>query len=600
MTQSDKFDTTWGAILTEGGARFRLWAPDDDRLLLRTDAGDFEMDRLDGGWFELVTDVVPVGGAYAFVLPDGTVVPDPAARAQMGDVHGPSKLVDPTAYQWRNTTWKGRPWEETVIYEMHIGTFTPGGTFQSAIEKLPHLADLGVTALEILPVAQFGGERGWGYDGVLLYATHNAYGTPEDFKAFVDAAHDVGLMVFLDVVYNHFGPDGNYLGAYASKFFHPEHHTPWGAAIAYEEGAVRDFFIENPLTWLTEYRLDGLRFDAIDHIADDTSDEEILMAMARRIRETFDRPVHLHTEDERNIIHLHPYVDGKPTHFTAEWNDDYHNVIHPIATGDSEGYYVDFVEDHWKKLARSLAEGFIFQGEASRMHDNEPRGVVATGQPLTSFVIFNQNHDQVGNRAFGERLIDMSEHDVVLILTAALLLGPQIPLLFMGEEWGETNPFCFFCDFHGELADAVRKGRRNEFSKFDAFIDPETRNDIPDPNEKSTFESSRIDWDKLATPHGEGWHAIYKHFLSVRAEEIAPRLAGIKPGAGEILRAEDGLIEVAWTLGDGSRLNMAMNFTADDKGEGPEGRLLTAVSRGSFSDNTRLAPHSCVVTLVDG
>ncbi|WMS40800.1 malto-oligosyltrehalose trehalohydrolase [Acuticoccus sp. MNP-M23] len=600
MSQAHIFQTTWGATLTDGGARFRLWAPDDDRLILRADAGDFEMERQDGGWFELVTDAVPVGGAYAFVLPDGSVVPDPAARAQMGDVHGPSKLVDPGAYTWRNTSWQGRPWEETVIYEMHIGTFTPGGTFRSAIEKLPHLADLGVTAVEVLPVAQFGGARGWGYDGVLLYAPHNTYGTPDDFKAFVDAAHDLGLMVFLDVVYNHFGPDGNYLGKYASKFFDPERHTPWGAAIAYGEGAVRDFFLENPLTWLTEYNLDGLRFDAIDHVRDDTSDEPLLMAMARRVRETFDRPVHLHTEDERNIIALHPYENGKPQRFTAEWNDDYHNVIHPIATGDNEGYYIDFVEDHWKKLARALAEGFIFQGEPSRMHGNEPRGVPSTGQPLTAFVIFNQNHDQVGNRAFGERLIDMAEHDVVLVLTATLLLGPQIPLLWMGEEWGETNPFCFFCDFHGELADAVRKGRRNEFSKFDAFIDPDTRNDIPDPNAKSTFDASRIDWGKLATPHGEGWHSIYKHLLGVRAAEIAPRLAGIGPNAGKIVQAEDGVIEVNWRLGDGSTLAMAINLTADDKGAGPDGRLLAAVARGSLSDNNHLAAHSCVVTLVNG
>ncbi|MEM8664471.1 MAG: malto-oligosyltrehalose trehalohydrolase, partial [Pseudomonadota bacterium] len=565
MPDHKHYSTTWGATLVDGGARFRLRAPDVATLKLRTPAGDLPMERADG-WFECTTDAVPVGGGYGFVLPDGKVVPDPAARAQIGDVHGLSKLVDPAAYTWQHH-FAARPWEETVITELHIGTFTPEGTFRAATQKLPHLADLGVTAVEVMPVAQFAGRRGWGYDGVLLYAPHNAYGTPDDFKAFVDAAHGLGLMVFLDVVYNHFGPDGNYLGLYASSFFDPARHTPWGAAIAFQEPAVRSFFVENPLTWLTEYNLDGLRFDAIDHVRD-PSPEPILAEMARRIRDTFDRPIHLHTEDERNIVALHPYEDGRPRLFTAEWNDDYHNVIHPIATGDNEGYYADFVTDPWGKLGRALAEGFVFQGEPSKSHGGEPRGVPSAGQPLTAFVAFNQNHDQVGNRAFGERLIDLAEHDMVVALTAMLLLSPQIPLLWMGEEWGETNPFCFFCDFDGDLADAVRKGRRNEFAKFDAFIDPEMRNDIPDPNALSTFTASKIDWAKLATPAGEGWHALYKKLLKVRADEIVPYLGAIRPHTGTVLRAADGVVEVAWQL-EGARLRMAANLTAEDRGPGP-------------------------------
>jgi len=597
MADPRTFPTTWGATLAAGGARFRLWAPDVERLSLRTARGDLDMAGVGGGWFELVTDAVPVGGEYSFVLPDGMALPDPAARAQAGDVHGPSRLVDPDAYAWRNA-WDGRPWEEAVIYEMHVGTFTPEGTFRAAIGRLPHLADLGVTAVEVMPVAQFGGRRGWGYDGVLLYAPHEAYGTPEDFKAFVDAAHGHGLMVFLDVVYNHFGPDGNYLGKYASKFFHPERHTPWGAAIAYDEPAVRAFFVENPLTWLAEYRLDGLRFDAIDHVRDD-SPEHVLVEMARRIRATFSRPIHLHTEDERNIVTLHPYEEGRPKLFTAEWNDDYHNVVHPIATGDSEGYYVDFVEGPWSKLARALAEGFVFQGEPSRHHGGAPRGVPSGGQPLTAFVIFNQNHDQVGNRAFGDRLLTLADENVVAALTAVLLLGPQTPLLFMGEEWGERNPFCFFCDFDGELAAAVRHGRRNEFAKFDAFVDPATRKDIPDPNAPSTFEASRIDWDKPASASGRRWLGLYRELLAVRRAEIAPRLHGIGPRAGRILNAEDGLVTVAWRLGDGSQMTMAVNLSAEDRGEGPQGRLLAAVAGGERAHAKRLAPHAVVVTLVE-
>jgi len=590
------YSTTWGANLLEGGgARFRLWAPDLERLSLRTPAGDLAMTREADGWFALDTDAVPVGGAYGFVLPDGFVVPDPAARAQTGDVHGLSRLVDPGAYRFR-TPWAGRPWHEAVIYELHIGTFTPEGTFAAAAEKLDHLADLGITAVEVMPVAQFAGERGWGYDGVLLYAPHNVYGTPEDFKAFVDEAHRHGLMVLLDVVYNHFGPDGNYIAKYAGHFFDPARHTPWGAAIAFDEPAVRAFFVDNPLTWLTEYNLDGLRFDAIDHVRDQSA-EPILMEMARRIRETFDRPIHLCTEDERNIVDLHPYVDGRPTRFTAEWNDDYHNVIHPIATGDSEGYYADFVTDHERKLARGLAEGFIFQGEPSKSHNGEPRGVPSAGQPMTAFVIFNQNHDQVGNRAFGERLIDLSEHDMVVALSVVLLLSPQIPLLWMGEEWGETNPFCFFCDFDGELAAAVREGRRNEFAKFDAFIDPTTRSDIPDPNAASTFEASRIDWQKPKTERGRRWLDLFKHLLKVRAAEIVPRLAAIEPHAGRILRAVDDIVAVEWTLADGARLRMTINLSAEEVVERLPGRLIAAVAEGALIEEARLGPHGVVVTL---
>jgi malto-oligosyltrehalose trehalohydrolase len=595
MTDSH-FPTTWGAnVLDGGGARFRLWAPDERALKLRTPAGDLPMERREGGWFELVTDAVPVGGGYGFVLDDGFLVPDPAARAQVGDVHGLSRLVDPRAYRWE-TDWPGRPWEETVIYELHVGTFTAEGTFRAAIEKLPHLAKLGITAVEVMPLAQFGGRRGWGYDGVLLYAPHEAYGSPDDFRAFVDAAHRHGLMVFLDVVYNHFGPDGNYLGKYAGKFFHPEKHTPWGAAIAFDEPAVRAYFVENPLTWLTEYRLDGLRFDAIDHIVD-VSSVHILEDMADRIRRTFNRPIHLHTEDERNVVHLHPYENGRPKRFTAEWNDDYHNVIHPIVTDETEGYYKDYVTGRWPKVARALTEGFIFQGEPSKMHGNEPRGVIATGQPLTAFVIFNQNHDQVGNRAFGERLIVLGEREVVAALTGVLLLSPQIPLLFMGEEWGETRPFTFFTDFHGELAAAVRKGRRNEFSKFDAFIDPETREDIPDPNLASTFEASKIDWERPGTEEGQRWLALYRHLLAARAREIVPRLRGIEPGAGRVESVDNGALHVSWALADGARMHMALNLTLDDLGALPPGRLVAAVARGEIAEPASRAPHSVIVTI---
>ena len=352
------YPLSWGAAFIRAGeVRFRLWAPGEERLELELDGKRAPMTRDDDGWFELVADGVRPGARYGFRLADGRFVPDPASRAQAGDVHGPSRVIDPTDYAWRTGDWRGRPWEEAVLYELHVGTFTPEGTFRAAIAKLGYLADLGVTAVELMPVAQFGGRRGWGYDGVLPYAPHPAYGSPDDMKAFIDAAHEHGLMVLLDVVYNHLGPDGNYLHCYAPAFFHPENQTPWGPAIAYERAPVRSFFIENALFWLHEYRLDGLRLDAVDHVRDPQSKPEILVEIAERVRTAItDRHVHLTTEDNRNITRLHTRGrNGEVPLYTAEWNDDVHNVLHVIATGESEGYYEDFVADPWGKLGRALA-----------------------------------------------------------------------------------------------------------------------------------------------------------------------------------------------------------------------------------------------------
>jgi maltooligosyltrehalose trehalohydrolase len=543
------FQTVWGAnVLSNGRTRFRLWAPGQDRVALAVDATSHSlpMVRADGGWHELETDAVAVGQGYWFSLADGTKVPDPAARAQIGSVHGPSRLVDPRAYAWKCGTWKGRPWEEAVIYELHTGTFTPKGTFQGIIDKLDHLADIGVTAVEIMPVAQFAGHRGWGYDGVLLYAPHHAYGGPEGLKRLVDAAHARQVMVLLDVVYNHFGPDGNYLHLYAPEFFHPERQTPWGAAIAYDQAPVREFFIQNALYWLQEYQLDGLRFDAINQI-DDQSETPILHDLARRIRETIvDRQVHLTTEDDRNVVHLHERgADDRPVLFSAEWNDDFHHVAHVIATGEEDGYYQDY-RDPVRKLARALAEGFVYQGEASPFWENAPRGVKSKQQPPTAFVDFLQNHDQIGNRAFGERLSTLAPDHIVSLLYSVLLLSPHIPMLFMGEEWGEVRPFYFFTDFEGELAQLVRDGRRNEFKSWPAFQDPQRREQIPDPNAKATFEACVVDWDALNRGQGAKRLERIRSLLKLRAEHIAPRLAKLKCG-GEYEVIGDSALRVAWS-----------------------------------------------------
>lgn len=556
------FDTTWGTTILEGGALFRVWAPAQSRVMLWSDrsARTVAMQRSDDGWFALETDAVAVGEGYGFQLDDGFRVPDPAARAQMDDVHGPSRLVDPRAFHWSQAEWTGRPWHETVLYELHTGTFSEEGSFDGVLKHLDHLERIGVTAVELLPVAQFGGCRGWGYDGTLLYAPHTVYGGPEGLKRLVDAAHERGLMMFLDVVYNHFGPEGSYLHLYAPDFFHPERSTPWGSAIAFEKAPVRRFFIDNALYWLEEFRFDGLRLDAVDKI-DDMTEEPILEELARAVRRRFDgcRHVHLCTEDDRNVVSLVARSNGSVPLYSGEWNDDFHHAAHVIATDDAEGYYCDF-GGRTHHLARALAEGYVYQGEPSAYRGGGNRGEPSAHLPPTAFVNFIQNHDQTGNRAFGDRLTDLAHRRAVEALTAILLLSPQIPLLFMGEEWGETRPFCFFCDFDGELADAVREGRRNEFRHWSSFHDPHNRELIPDPNALSTFRSSMLEWASLARPTRRARLDLVMRLLAIRKTEIVPRLAHIGGNASEGYEVEDTALCVRWRMGDGSRLSLFANL----------------------------------------
>ncbi|MGK6312043.1 malto-oligosyltrehalose trehalohydrolase [Neorhizobium sp. DT-125] len=555
ITEFRTFPKTWGAeYVAAGEVRFRLWAPGQKTVMLRLNGEDTEMTRTDDGWFELLATGISPGAEYNYVLSDGMVVPDPASRGQRDDVNGPSLVIDPTNYAWQHPEWKGRPWEETVVYELHIGTFTKEGTFRAAIEKLPYLAELGITMIEVMPVAHFGGKRGWGYDGVLLYAPHAAYGPPEDFKAFIDAAHGRGLMVVLDIVLNHFGPEGNYLPLLAPAFFHPEKTTPWGTAIAYETDAVRRYIVENPLYWLEEFHLDGLRFDAID-VIEDKSEKHVLIEIAERIRaEITDRPIHLTTEDSRNVTFLHPRDEnGNAPLFTGEWNDDFHNAVHVLATGETHAYYGDFAKDPEKLVARVLAEGFAYQGEVSPQK-GKPRGVSSLDQPPVAFVDFIQNHDQVGNRAQGERLVSLSGPHKVKTLLTALLLSPHIPLLFMGEEYGETNPFLFFADFHGDLAKAVRDGRRKEFEGH-AGHEADT---VPDPNAKKTFDASRLDWAKPASTEGWDWLDFTRTLLKLRREIVVPLLVSAPGRSGRVVKTDKGFVAVSWSFPKG-KLSMAIN-----------------------------------------
>ncbi|KKI17329.1 malto-oligosyltrehalose trehalohydrolase [Sphingomonas sp. Ag1] len=532
---------TWGPEpLPDGTTRFRLWAPGTPQVVLDCDDTHLPMTPQDDGW-HIADHSAPPGTRYRFHIGD-TPVPDPASRRQHGGVHGWS-IVPDHSHDWRVPEWRGRPWHEVVIMELHAGTL---GGFSGVTQRLPVMAALGVTAIQLMPINAFAGDRGWGYDGVLPYAVHEAYGSPAELRALIDAAHELGLSVFLDVVYNHFGPDGNYLGLYADRFFHRDVATPWGGAVAVDEAPVARFFIDNALMWLRDYRFDGLRFDAV-HAIDNPA---FLDAMAAEIRASLpDRHVHLVLENEHNdAARLH--ADG----YDAQWNDDFHNVMHVLLTGETSAYYADFADRPAQRLARALIEGFIYQGEPSPNQDGRPRGTPSAHLAPTRFVSFLQNHDQVGNRALGERLTRLTDPSKLRAATALMLLAPQIPLLFMGEEEGSDSPFLFFTDFHDELADTVREGRRREFAKFAAFADPEARERIPDPNAPDTFAQSHPQpgSDALA------WRTFYRDLLALRHEHIVPHLPGAVALGAQVLG--DAAVIARWRLGNGRQLTLAIDL----------------------------------------
>jgi maltooligosyltrehalose trehalohydrolase len=582
--------TTWGAtLLAPDRTRFRLWAPDaaGGQVALEVEGRAAQpMTPLADGWFAAEAPV-GAGARYRFRVAPGLAVPDPASRLQAGDVHDASVVVDPLAYAWKTPGWRGRPWHEVVLYELHAGAL---GGFRGVAAELPRLRDLGITAVELMPIGDFPGRRNWGYDGVLPYAPDTAYGTPEELKALVDQAHGLGLMVFLDVVYNHFGPDGAYLHAYAKRFFDEGVHTPWGAAIDFRQPAVRAYFEENALYWLQEYRLDGLRFDAVHAIAE----AGWLDALGARIRrEITDRHVHLVLENEHNgARHLRPAGS-----FDAQWNDDGHNILHPLLTGEAEGYYGDFAGAGAAGLARVLEQGFLYQGQVAP-HLGRPRGEPSAHLPPTAFVLFLQNHDQTGNRAFGERLGALAEPRALAAATALLLLCPQIPMLFMGEEWGASAPFLFFTDHHGDLADAVREGRRREFAHFAAFADPAQRARIPDPNAAETFQAAIPDPAEAARAPHAAVLALHRHLLALRQREIVPRLPGARAlGAAALGQAA---VLARWRLGDGTVLAIATNLGAEAAPGAPlAGRLLFESEAGAAAALARgaLSPRSTIALL---
>jgi maltooligosyltrehalose trehalohydrolase len=506
--------------------RFRLWAPACTHVGLDVTGNVITMPQIMDGWFDVEADA-SVGARYRFLIGE-QAVPDPASRLQN---EGWSVVTDPDVYPWTDGSWRGRPWEETILYELHVGLM---GGFQGVEDRLAALAELGITAIELMPIAQFPGIRNWGYDGVLPYAPARAYGSPDDLKRLVDRAHALGLMVFLDVVYNHFGPDGNYLPLYAPDFFREDRHTPWGAGIDFRKEQVRRFFIDNALYWVNEFHIDGLRLDAVHAI----DDNEFLVELVDSVRAAApERYVHVVVENERNDAKL--LAEGG----IGQWNDDFHHAVHVLLTGESEGYYSEYADAPAKGLATSLSGKFI----------RERSGPGPELAP-TAFVNFLQNHDHVGNRAFGERLITLANEDALRAAIALLLLAPPIPLIFFGEETGAREPFLYFCDHvDAKLADAVRKGRRNEFTEFPEFQDPEKRAQIPDPNAPETFERSRPHLDD-----GAEWRAFYKELLDLRRTHITPRLKGCTAEGAEVVGPK--AVCATWRMGDGTRLTILTNL----------------------------------------
>ncbi|MEZ5287378.1 MAG: malto-oligosyltrehalose trehalohydrolase [Vicinamibacterales bacterium] len=521
----------WGVARARRRLGFRVWAPDKPAVsvVIDTDAGPrtVPLTADQQGAFRRMVDGVSAGDRYRAQIDGQPPMPDPASRFQPSGVTGPSQVVDPAAFPWSDATWTGPGDDPLLIYELHVGTFTPEGTFRAAADRLPYLRDLGVTAVELMPVAAWPGTRNWGYDGVALFAPSEQYGTPDDLRAFVDRAHGLRLSVLLDVVYNHVGPDGAYLYAFSPWYFTDDHPSPWGASANLDgrhAAQARGFFQENALHWVHEYHFDGLRLDAT-HAMHDDSAEHFLAELAARVHGSAGSRIRVIAEDHRNLARMvRPRAEGG-WGLDGVWADDLHHQVRVAIAGDTDGYYADF-SGSTADIATTIEQGWFYTGAHSHYLD-EPRGTDPAGLPPEAFVVCLQNHDQVGNRAFGDRLhhrIDLATYRAASVL---LLTVPETPLLFMGQEWGASSPFLYFTDHHAELGRLVTDGRRREFGRFAAFASSDAQARIPDPQAESTFTRSRLDWTELAREPHASLRSLYHTLLSLRRYE--PALSGHDP-----------------------------------------------------------------------
>jgi maltooligosyltrehalose trehalohydrolase len=557
-----------GPQRVDHGIVFNLWAPTAKSVeLLEAGQPPAPMQPDDEGWYQLSSHTACIGTHYQFRINGELVVPDPASHFQPGDVGGPSEVVDTTALR-DPILYPGRPWAEAAIYELHVGTFSEEGTYAGVEKRLPQLKDLGISAIELMPLNDVPGKHNWGYDGVLLNAPNARYGRPEDLKSLIRAAHDLNIMIYLDVVYNHFGPQLNYLHSYAEGFFTNRHSTAWGPALNLEgeDGAfVRQFLFGNALMWLRDYGFDGLRFDAV-HALKDNSTKHFLVELAEHVRsQLVGRHVHLMLENEANQAHLLNREAGRTKLYNAQWGDDFHNALHVLLTGEDEGYYRAFADKPLEHLARALSEGFAYQGEIFPPH-NKPRGEPSAHLPPDATVFFVQNHDQIGNRALGERLSQLVGPEKLEQAMALLILNPHIPLLFMGEEVAANTPFLFFADWQGEAADLTREGRRREFSHFKSFSTPKMRDRIPDPCDPTTFTASKLDWNALEqSSASQQFHTLTKELLSIRSRKIVPLIKdGFASAKAELLSAtgKNGGLNAQWKTTSGETLQIVTNFSS--------------------------------------
>ncbi len=513
--QNSFFSRSQGADVVDDGVRYRTWAPrkgevsavifDQPGAVVR----DVRLTESSDGYFSGIDKEGRAGDLYKYRF-DGHDRPDPASRFNPEGVHGPARVIDPRDYEWQDARWRCPPLSELILYELHVGTFTMEGTFRAAIEKLDHLAELGVNAIELMPLADFPGARNWGYDGVLLYAPARAYGSPNELRGLVDAAHARGLAVILDVVYNHLGPDGNYLGTYSGDYFNLAHKTPWGDAFNFELGPVRQFFLENPEYWRREFHFDGFRLDAT-HAIPDSSPKHFLAEVAERVHSLGG---FVTIEDERNEPQMLLPPERGGMGIDASWADDFHHVVRVMVTGTREGYYRAYGGTP-EELAATLRDGWLLHGAARERSITKRPNECAELSP-EQFVFCIMNHDQIGNEAFGRRLNERVSAATYRAVSALLCLVPYTPLLFMGQEWAASSPFQFFTDHEPELGRRITAGRREEFRGFKEFRDPETRAQIPDPQAESTFLRSKLRWEEVTAEAHCGTMRLYRELLRLR------------------------------------------------------------------------------------
>lgn len=538
----------FGAVPSQDGVRFRVWASAAANVQLQIQdgvtAGLHPLAPGGDGVFETWIEGAAAGNRYAYLLDGGSPVPDPASRFQPDGVHGPSQVVDATAFGWTDARWRPRPARDLVVYELHVGTFSPEGTFVGAQRRLPYLRDLGVTAIEIMPVADFAGARNWGYDGVALFAPSRAYGTPDDLRQLVNAAHEHGLSVLLDVVYNHLGPEGAYLPQFSRGYFTGKSTTPWGAAVNLDAPLVRRFILDNAAHWVREYHIDGLRLDAT-HALLDNSPKPIVQEIAEVTAAAAGRPVIIHAEDHRNLATMVEDASLGGWDLDGVWADDFHHVVRRMTAGDRHSYFGDF-QGTAQELATILRDGWLYSGRRSA-HMNAWRGTNPVRVPMYRFVVCLQNHDQIGNRALGERLHHAIPPEAWRASSVLLLTAPMTPLLFMGQEWAASTPFQYFTDLEPALGRLVTEGRRREFAAFPEFSEPGGIERIPDPQAERTFHTSRLRWDEQSVgDHGRSL-ALYRALLALRRDE--PALSGSEETAGDAWAPDDETIVVRRTDG---------------------------------------------------